>query len=72
MNTTKVDFMGYLLSLAQVQNYNKLNLDVDFLFLYQGPWVHQHLVYHPHLKGGFPPDLSTEVGGHAFFLRHML
>lgn len=58
MNATKVDFMGYLLSLAQVQNY-KLNLDVDFLSLSR-PMGSSTLSYRPHLKGGFPPDLSTE------------
>lgn len=70
MNATKVDFMGYLLSLAQVQNY-KLNLDVDFLSLSRSMGS-STLSYRPHLKGGFPPDLSIEGGGHAFSLHHIL
>lgn len=51
--------MGHLLSLAQAQNF-KLTLDADFLFLYPGPWGHQHL------KGDLPLDLSIEGGEHDF------
>lgn len=44
MNANKTNFMGHLLSLAQAQNF-KLNLDVDVLSLYEGPWVHQDLEF---------------------------